>query len=104
MNIILFLIKNWKLGGVILLAAAFLISVHLAQDRGKRLEVTKQSLNAERKNFEAQIRKIEKVRQNEKKRNDFRKKQNSKIKLADDAGLHDAYERLRERQSSRITE
>ena len=101
-NILFTFLKHWKIGGVVILTAAFLISAHLARDRGEKLKVTEQNLKEAQENFRAQIKTIEKARQDEKERNDFRKKQNRKIKLADDDNLRDAYERLRERQRAKI--
>lgn len=96
------LLKYWKMGGVILLGAAFLICLHLAKSRGEKLELAEQTLKTERKNFQTQIKMIEKARQDEKERNIFRQKQNKKIRLADDSGLLDAYQRLREREIEHI--
>ncbi len=112
---ILSLLKYWKLGGVIILIAAFLLSVHLAKSRGEKLAQATQLLEAERQTFKNQLRQIEKARQDEKERNEFRKSQNKKLKLAQSeipafAGkadsdidhLRDVYEQLRQRQGNAI--
>lgn len=75
---IIYLIKYWKAGGVILLIAAFFISAHLAKSRGEKLDIAEQALETERQKFARQLNQIEKARQNEKERNEFRKSQNRK--------------------------
>ncbi|PZP56791.1 MAG: hypothetical protein DI586_02540 [Micavibrio aeruginosavorus] len=82
MSNFLSLIKYWKSGGVIILIAAFLMSFHLARSRGEKLEKTTHVLETERQKFKTQLIQIEKARQDEKERNDFRKSQNKKLKLA----------------------
>ncbi len=100
---IIYLIKYWKAGGVILLIAAFFISAHLAKSRGEKLDIAEQALETERQKFARQLNQIEKARQNEKERNEFRKSQNRKIKLADDAALRDVYDLMRERQRNTVS-
>ncbi len=105
---ILSLLKYWRVGGIVLLVAAFLISAQLAKSRGDRLEAVQMTLDAERQKFQAQIKTIEKERQNEKERNIFRRKQAGKIRMAQsqpvsfDDNLRAVYEQLREREQDRI--
>lgn len=94
------LLKYSKTGGVILLIAAFLLNAHLASSRGEKLLKAETQLKEERSRFQTQIKQIEKARQDDIERNNFRKNQAKKFRLADDDNLRDAYERLRERQRS----
>ena len=99
-NKILPLLKYWKIGGVILLIAAFLLNAHLASSRGEKLLNAETQLKEERARFQTQLKQIEKARQDDIERNNFRKSQSKKFRLADDDSLRDAYERLRERQKT----
>lgn len=101
MEIINFILRNWKTGGVILLIAAFLLNAHLASSRGERLLKIEAQLSEERSRFQAQLKQIEKARQDDVERNNFRKSQAKKFRLADDTSLRDVYEQLRERQRAR---
>lgn len=97
---ILPLLKHWKIVGVILLIAVFLLNAHLASSRGEKLMRVENQLKEERARFQTQLKQIEKARQDDIERNNFRKSQAKKFRLADDGSLRDAYERLRERQSA----
>lgn len=99
MNMILPFLKYWKFAGVAVLAAACLLSFYFARSRGEKLEIAERTIESERDKFQAQLKDIEKARQDEKERDGFRKTQNKKIKLADDAALHDAYDGLRARRA-----
>ncbi len=99
---ILSILKYWKAGGIVLLTAGFLVSAQLAKSRGEKLQTVQETLNAERQKFSAQIKIIEKEKQDEKEREGFRRKQNRKIKLADNDSLRSAYDSLRDRANSAI--
>lgn len=108
-NRILPMLKYWKAGIVALLVIGFAVSFHFARSRGEKLVQAEQTIEQERQKFQTQLKLIEKARQDDKERNNFRKSQAKKIKLASggetdiNASLRDAYERLRERQRDYIT-
>jgi len=99
-------LKYWKTGAGILLTLGFLVSFHLAKDRGEKLTIVEQTLEQERRTFQAQIKAIEKARQNDKERDNFRQSQSKKIKLAGgnpvalEPDLRDAYDLLRARRNA----
>ena len=107
MTVISNILKYWKFSGAVILTLGFLVCFHLAKSRGEKLNQAMQTLEGERKDFATKLKLIEKAVQDEKERQNFRTKQNKRIKLAagpvlqlgDDPGA--AYQRLRERQAGR---
>jgi len=106
MKIFFTVLKYWKAGALALLVALALFHFHLAQTRGEKLAEARKTLDAERVLYQGKIRTLEKVLKNEQERNNFRTKQNRRLKLAQGAPLDfdpdslDVYERLRARQAA----
>lgn len=107
---ILSLLKYWKAGGIVIVAIFILTNIYLAHSRGEKLQALKTELKAEQTRFQTQIKQIEKIRQDEKERHDFRTKQNKKIKVAGsvplelNGDLRAAYNGLRNRQAQALTQ
>lgn len=106
MSYLISLLKYWRIGGVVILALIFLISVHLAQRRGAELREVKAALEIQQREFEGRIKMYEKTIRDDRERHEFRKKQAKKFKVADNPpvvlpdGLRAAYDSLRERQAA----
>lgn len=102
-NRILSLLKYWRVGGVVLLTLACLLSFHLAKSRGEKLDQAEKAIEESQQ----KIKQMEKAIQDERERQDFKTKQNKKIKMAQSGAiefappLRDAYDSLRERQAGR---
>ena len=93
-------LKYWRAGVMAALAIGFMVSFHFAQSRGERLDEANHTIEQERQKFQSQIQAMEKARQDDNERNDFRKTQARKFRLADDASLRSAYDGLRRRQAA----
>ncbi len=100
------LIKYWRLAGGGLLLACFLVVVWLALERGRERDRIESELALAQKKYNAHIRLLEQSRQDREESDEFREKQNTKLReaenspLALDDGLRAVYDSLRERQRS----
>ncbi len=99
LNKIIPYLKYWKIAGIGLLVLAFLLSFHFAKSRGEKLDIALQTIEEEREKFQTQLKAIEKARQDDIERYNFRKLQAKKFKMADDDSLRAAYDSLRARQA-----
>ena len=104
---ILLLLKHWKITVVLLLVLGWAVNGYLAHHRGKDLEEARAAMQVQHENFKTQLELLEKARQDDKERSQFRKLQARTFKTVDNESLdlgpelQSAYDRLRERQDDR---